>query len=116
MGNRRLSLRLDMVSVDDGFDQPWKAILNLCAARGVVHLDTSPFATDQACLSERFEVLRESRFGDCPFTDIQKIRTILRALRADNIGIDCHPHGIGQSMENAFDCDVLDRRVEKRSH
>ena len=72
--------RLNVMGVDDGRNQAEKALIDFCATRGVLHFDTAAFSTDQACLSQRFEVLRESRFGYRPFAYVCEIGTVLRTL------------------------------------
>ena len=60
--------------------RPGKALIDFSATRSVLHLDAVAFATDQACFSQRLEVLRESRFGYRPFADVYEIGTVLRTL------------------------------------
>jgi hypothetical protein len=45
------------MGVDDGRDQAGKALIDLRATRGVLHFDAAAFSTDQACFTQRFEVL-----------------------------------------------------------
>jgi hypothetical protein len=45
------------MGVDDGRDQAWEAVIDFCATRGILHFDAAAFPTDQACFSQRFEVL-----------------------------------------------------------
>ncbi len=50
---------LDVMRIDDRADQPRKALLNLGASRGVMHLDALTLAADQPCFPQRLEVLGE---------------------------------------------------------
>ena len=102
--------------MDDGHHQSWKALLDLCAARRVLHFNTNSFAPYQACFSEHLEVLREGRFRNCFFTDHPKVRTILRALRANDVGVDSHTYRVGERMEDRFDRNVFDRRMKEGPH
>jgi hypothetical protein len=52
--------RLDIVGIDDGRDQAWEALIDFCAAGSILHFDAAAFPTNQARLSQRFKVLRES--------------------------------------------------------
>src|SRR5207253_9176652 len=85
---------LRLVRAQDGRDQPWKAPLDLRAARRVLHFDAVAFAADQAGLPEHLEVLRQRRFGDRLLADVQETRAAPRTARADDLGIDGHPHWI----------------------
>ena len=65
-------VRLDGMRLDDRPEQPWEAYLDLRATRGVVHLYSAPFATDQPRLSQDPEVLREGGLRNRLVTDGQK--------------------------------------------
>jgi len=91
----RLTFQLDVVSVNNGHNQPWKTLLDFCAARGVVHLDAPPFAPNQARFSKGFEVLREGRSRYRLFADPQKVGAILRTLGTHDVGVDGYAYGVG---------------------
>lgn len=110
------AFRLDLVGVDDGFDEAGEAGFYLGAAGGVVHLNATALSADEAGFAEGFEVLGEGGLGDRPLADVEKIRTILGALGAGNIHVDGDADRIRESVEDAFDGDVLNRRVKKRPH
>src|SRR5450631_2420262 len=78
IAGRQLVSQLNVMGVDDGRDQAGEALIDFCATRSVLHFDTAAFPTDQACFSQRFEVLRESRFGYRPFAYVYEIGTVLR--------------------------------------
>lgn len=108
--------RLGMVSVEDGGNQSWKALVDFRAARGVVHFDALAFAANQSRLPEGLEMLGKGRFRDGLLADIQEIRAIVRTDRADNPGINGDPHGIGEGMKDAFDREVVRRGMKKWPH
>jgi hypothetical protein len=69
-----------MVSVHDGGNEARKSPVDLCASGGVAHLHTSALTANQPSLSEDLEVLRERRFWNVLFADVQEIRAIARTL------------------------------------
>ena len=81
-----------------------------------MHFDAVALGPNQTSFAENFEVLRESRLRDAAFADPEKSGTALGTVRPDDIGIDGYTHGVGKSVEDAFDGYVLDRRMEKWSH
>jgi len=81
-----------------------------------MHLDASTFAANQTCLSERSEVLREGRSRDGFFADVHKIRAIFRTLGAYDVGIDRHPHGVGEGVQDTLDGHVIERGMKKGLH
>jgi hypothetical protein len=76
----RFSSGLDMVRVDDRCNEARKAAVDLCASRGVVHFHSPALATNQPRLPENLKVLRERRFWNVLFRDVQEIRAIARTL------------------------------------
>jgi len=111
-----LGLRLDLVGVDDRLDEAWETALDFRAAGGIAQFDTEAFAANQARLAQRFEMLRECRFRDALLAYGEEIRTILRAFRADEAGVDGDADGIGESVENGLDRNVFNRRMKERPH
>jgi len=108
--------QLDAVSLNDGGNQAWEAFLDFRAARGVMHLDASTFAPNQACFSQCLKMLREGGFRYSFLADVQKVRAILRTFRADDIDIDCYAHRIGERVKDTFDGNVFNRRMKERLH
>ena len=111
-----VALRLDGMRVNDCPNQPGEALVDLRATGGIVHLHAAALATDQTRLSQCPEVLRERGLRNRLVADCQKRRAVLRALLPHDIGIDGHPYGVGQSVENSFHRNVLNRWVEQRPH
>src|SRR5262249_27376630 len=66
----RIPIRLNFVRVDYCRNQSRKSLIDLCAARYVVHLDASTLPPNQSRLSENLEMLRERRFRDGLFADL----------------------------------------------
>lgn len=101
---------------DDRPYQPRKALLQLRAARDVVHLYTVALAPNQAGLAKDLEVLRERGLRDRLIAYRQEIRAVLRALLRDNVSIHGHPYGVGQCVEDSLHRNVLNRRMEQGPH
>jgi hypothetical protein len=112
----RLPCQLNLVRLHNRSNQSRKSLLNLPAPRRDLHLHPNPLAPNQPRLPERLEMLRQSRFGYVLLAHPQEVRASLRTPRPNNVGIDRHPHRIGQRMEDPFHRNVLDRRMKKRPH
>jgi hypothetical protein len=102
--------------LNDGRDEAGKAPINLLATGTVLHFDSAPLSPDQAGLAQGFEVLGEGGLGDGFVAHLQKVRATMGALGSGDPGEDIHPHGVGEGVENAFDGDILDRRMKKGAH
>jgi hypothetical protein len=108
-------LCLDGMRVDDRPEQPREASLNLRATRCVEHLDASAFTSDQSGFAQKFEVLREGRFGNLPIAYRQKGGAVLVAA-LHNVGEDGRAHGIGERMENRPDRNLFSGGMDERPH
>jgi hypothetical protein len=99
---------LGFVCADDRGNQSREALIDFQAARGVLHLDSSPFPADQTCLSQGFEMEREGGFGNGSFADLKKVRAIVGTVRPGDLGEDGHSDRVGEGMENAFHGNVFE--------
>ena len=113
---RRSGVGLSGVSLDDGGNQTGKAFFQLRAAGGIVHFHPAALAPDEPGLAQRLEMLGEGRFRDVLLADLEEGGAILGALGSHDPGKDGNADGIGEGMENAFDRDVLNRRMKKGPH
>ena len=107
---------LNGVRVEDGANQARESLLDFCAARGVEHLHAVALAADEAILAQDFEVLRECGFGNRLAAHLQEIRAVNRARLEGYIGVNRHPDRIGERVEDAFDGDVFNGRMEEGPH
>ena len=100
----------------DGRNQARETLIDLSAARGVVHLDAASLTTDEAGLAEHFEVLGEGGFGYGMVGDREEGRAVLGALLADDLGHDGDTYRIGECVEQSFDGKVFDCWMEEWLH
>ena len=112
----RLCRSLNMVRIDNCHDQPREALLYFRTARGIVHLDATPFSADQTGLAQRAEVLRKSGSRNRLLADLQEIRTVLRTGGPGDVGKNGDPHRIGERVQDSFDRHVFERRMEEGFH
>ena len=81
-----------------------------------MHFHPAALAANQSSFSERTKMLRKRGLRNGPVAHGQKRGAILRAVLADDLGVDRHPYRIGEGVEDALDGDVLLRWMIKRSH
>ena len=81
-----------------------------------MHFDALAFAADQTGFAQDFEMLGESRLGQGAVVEFAEVGAIQRAFRYGHFRVDLGAHGIGQGIEEAFDCNVADGGMEERPH
>jgi len=81
-----------------------------------MHFNALALTPNQASLSKSLEMLRQRRLWNALFADLQKGRADVGALRTCQFRKNRHSHWIGESMQNGFDGDIFDRRMEERPH
>lgn len=111
----RLALALLLAkSLEDGADHGTKTFLELGAAGGIPQFNPAPFAANQTRLAQHPKMLGQSGLR-------QLIRIVVGTIASGailflQIQIDLNTHRIRKSIENAFDCDLVQCRMKERFH
>jgi hypothetical protein len=113
---RALALHLNLMGVDDGGDESGEPAFDFWASRSVVHFHAASFGANQTGFAQGLKMMRQGRFGNFPFRDVQESRTVMSAVRGGQIGKDGDTYRIGQGMEDAFDGHIFDGGMKQGSH
>jgi hypothetical protein len=81
---------------------PGKRLSISSAAGGVVHLDASAFAPDQARLPEALKCWERVDLGMAFSLTFRKFEQFARTFGARDIGKDGHTHRVGERVEDGL--------------
>ena len=96
---------------DDRGQESGESFLDLLTPGRISHLDSLALASNQARISQRFEMLRQRRLRNIALLYRRERGTCMRVIRVGDAREDRDPHRVRECVKNSLDGHVLDSRM-----